>query len=107
MLIKVGTLDDPGVFEGPELVTWTSEIQKFHLLPPNVPAHPELPRPKGSERPATEVHHPMPQRPEQATACIDWVVTRHSECVGIASDEGQNQTRDLRDALSEVRLRPH
>jgi hypothetical protein len=55
VLIKVGTLDDPGVFEGPQLVTWTSEMQKFHLLPPDVPAHPEFPRPKGSERPATDV----------------------------------------------------
>lgn len=43
VLIKVGTLDDPGVFEGPQVVTWTSEMQKFHLLPPNVPAYPELP----------------------------------------------------------------
>src|SRR6266478_301396 len=33
VLIKVGTLDDPSVFEGPQLVTWTSEMQKFHLLP--------------------------------------------------------------------------
>ena len=45
VLIKIGTLDDPGVFEGPQLVTWTSEMQKFHLLPPGVPAYPELPRP--------------------------------------------------------------
>ena len=45
VLIKVGTLDDPGVFEGPQVVTWTSEMQKFNLLPPGVPAHPELPRP--------------------------------------------------------------
>ena len=48
VLIKVGTLDDPSVFEGPQLVTWTSEMQKFHLLPGDVPAHPEFPRPKGS-----------------------------------------------------------
>lgn len=46
VLIKVGTLDDPSVFEGPELITWTSEMQKFHLLPPGVPAHPEFPRRK-------------------------------------------------------------
>ena len=44
VLVKVGTLDDPSVFEGPQLVTWTSEMQKFHLLPPDVPAHPEIPR---------------------------------------------------------------
>ena len=45
VLVKVGTLDDPSVFEGPQLVTWTSEMQKFHLLPPDVPAYPEIPRP--------------------------------------------------------------
>src|SRR2546428_8026483 len=55
VLIKVGTLDDPSVFEGPQLVTWTSEMQKFHLLPADVPTHPEFPRPKGLDRPAKEV----------------------------------------------------
>jgi hypothetical protein len=45
VLIKIGTLDDPSVFEGPQLVTWTAEMQKFHLLPPGVPAYPEMPRP--------------------------------------------------------------
>ena len=45
VLIKIGTLDDPSVFEGPQLVTWTSEMQKFHLLPPDVPAYLEIPRP--------------------------------------------------------------
>lgn len=44
VLVKIGTLDDPSVFEGPQVVTWTSEMQKFHLLPPNVPSHAELPR---------------------------------------------------------------
>jgi hypothetical protein len=45
VLIKIGTLDDPSVFVGPQLVTWTSEMQKFHLLPPGVPAYAEFPRP--------------------------------------------------------------
>jgi hypothetical protein len=48
VLIKVGTLDDPTLFEGPQMVTWTSEMQKFHLLPPDVPAYPEIPRPAQS-----------------------------------------------------------
>jgi hypothetical protein len=43
VLIKVGTLDDPSVFGGPQMVTWTSEMQKFHLLPADVPAYPEIP----------------------------------------------------------------
>ena len=45
VLIKIGTLDDPSQFEGPQAVTWTSEMQKFHVLPPDVPAYPEFPRP--------------------------------------------------------------
>jgi hypothetical protein len=43
VLVKVGTLDDPGAFAGPQFVTWTSEMQKFHVLPPDVRAYPELP----------------------------------------------------------------
>jgi hypothetical protein len=50
VLIKIGTLDDPGLFEGPELVTWTSEMQKFHLLPTDVPAYPEFPRPSAQKQ---------------------------------------------------------
>ena len=50
VLIKIGTLDDPSVFQGPQLVTWTSEMQKFHLLPPGVPAYPEMPRPSAPEQ---------------------------------------------------------
>ena len=45
VLVKIGTLDDPSVFQGPRLVTWTSEKQEFHLLPPDVPAYAEIPRP--------------------------------------------------------------
>lgn len=48
VLIRVGTLDDPGVYEGPQVVVWTSEMQAFHQLPPGVPAHPQFPRPKAS-----------------------------------------------------------
>ena len=44
VLIKIGTLDDPSLFDGPKVITWTSEMQKFHVLPANVPAYPELPR---------------------------------------------------------------
>jgi hypothetical protein len=52
VLIKVGTLDDPSVFAGPQLVTWTSEMQKFHLLPPDVPAYLEIPRPTSKKEDA-------------------------------------------------------
>jgi hypothetical protein len=43
VLIKVGTLDDPALFEGPGAIFWTSEKQAFHMLPPDVPAHATLP----------------------------------------------------------------
>ena len=49
VLVKVGTLDDPSIFEGPQMVTWTSEMQKFHSLPPNVPAHAEFPKRAGTD----------------------------------------------------------
>jgi hypothetical protein len=55
ILIKVGTLDDPSVCSGPQLVTWTSEKQMFHLPPPGVPAYPEFPRPKSPEKPPASV----------------------------------------------------
>lgn len=48
VLIKVGTLDDPAVFGGPEAVYWTGEKQEFHLLPPGVPAH-ERPKPQAPQ----------------------------------------------------------
>ena len=43
VLIKIGTLDDPGLYDGPELVVWTSEMQKFNLLPSGVTAFAEVP----------------------------------------------------------------
>lgn len=33
VLLKVGTLDDPAVFGGPQMVIYTSEMQSFHQLP--------------------------------------------------------------------------
>ena len=33
VILKVGTLDDPAVFEGPQMVIWTKEAQPFHLFP--------------------------------------------------------------------------
>jgi hypothetical protein len=43
VLIKVGTLDDPAVFEGPDVAIFTCDIQPFHQLPEGVPAHERLP----------------------------------------------------------------
>ncbi|MDT8397889.1 MAG: GFA family protein [Pseudomonadales bacterium] len=38
-IIKVGTLDDPGVFDKPDMVIWTSEKQAFHHIPEGVPSY--------------------------------------------------------------------
>jgi hypothetical protein len=38
LILKVGTLDDPGVFEGPQMVIWTIDKQTWHQLPEGVPA---------------------------------------------------------------------
>jgi hypothetical protein len=43
LIVKVGALDDPAVFEGPRLVVWTEEKQDFHVLPDRVAAYPRMP----------------------------------------------------------------
>lgn len=43
VLIKVGTLDDPSVFEGPQVVIYTVDKQSFHTVPGGVPAFERLP----------------------------------------------------------------
>lgn len=43
LVVKVGALDDPTVFEGASMVFWTEQKEAFHLLPPNVPTFPRHP----------------------------------------------------------------
>jgi len=43
VMIKVGTLDDPTVFGGPQLAIYTSEKQTFHHVPPGVQAFERFP----------------------------------------------------------------
>jgi hypothetical protein len=43
LVVKIGTLDDPSVFEGPKMVFWTQEKQDFHELPAGIPAFTTLP----------------------------------------------------------------
>lgn len=33
VIVKVGVLDDPSRFEGPDIVVWTAEKQAFHAVP--------------------------------------------------------------------------
>ena len=43
VLLKVGTLDDPSVFEGPQMVIFTIDKQTFHHLPQGVPTFERVP----------------------------------------------------------------
>ncbi|MDB5451425.1 MAG: hypothetical protein JWO33_3 [Caulobacteraceae bacterium] len=43
IIVKVGALDDPAVFEGPALVVWTEDRQAFHALPEGVRAFERVP----------------------------------------------------------------
>ena len=42
-LIKVGTLDDPSVFGGPQMVIFTVDKQSFHHVPSGVPTFERVP----------------------------------------------------------------
>jgi hypothetical protein len=43
VVVKIGTLDDPAVFEGPKMVFWTQEKQPFHVVPDGAIGHETLP----------------------------------------------------------------
>ncbi len=43
VMLKVGTLDDPSVFGGPEMVIYTIDKQSFHQLPEGVTAFERAP----------------------------------------------------------------
>lgn len=43
LIVKVGALDDPSVFEGAKMAFWTSEKQAFHLIPTDTRAFASLP----------------------------------------------------------------
>jgi hypothetical protein len=43
LILKVGTLDDPKAFEGPQMVIWTADAQPYHLMPQGVPQFPGFP----------------------------------------------------------------
>jgi hypothetical protein len=36
VVLKVGTLDDPKAYEGPQVVMWTADAQPFHVMPEGV-----------------------------------------------------------------------
>lgn len=43
VIVKVGALDDPGLFGGPSMVVWTEDKEPFHLVPDGVASFPRLP----------------------------------------------------------------
>lgn len=43
VIVKVGTLDDPSLFDKPDHVIWTSEKQHFHHIPEGVPTFEKFP----------------------------------------------------------------
>ncbi|MCP5144590.1 MAG: GFA family protein [Gammaproteobacteria bacterium] len=43
VVVKIGTLDDPSVFEGPVRVFWTQDKQPYHLLPADAEIYATLP----------------------------------------------------------------
>ncbi len=42
-LLKVGTLDDPSVFEGPQLAIFTCDMQSFHQIPEGIARFERMP----------------------------------------------------------------
>jgi hypothetical protein len=43
VLLKVGTLDDPSIFGGPQMVIFTIDKQSFHYVPEGVPTFERVP----------------------------------------------------------------
>lgn len=43
VVVRIGTLDDPSVFEGPTMAFWTQEKQGFHVVPAGATAYATLP----------------------------------------------------------------
>jgi hypothetical protein len=43
VVLKVGSLDDPSVFGGPQVAIFTCDKQAFHQIPPGVRAFERLP----------------------------------------------------------------
>lgn len=44
VIVKVGSLDDPQIFGGPQVILQTADAHPFHLLPEGVPAFARFPR---------------------------------------------------------------
>jgi hypothetical protein len=43
VMIKIGTLDDPAIFEGPQMAIFTCDKQAYHRVPTDIPSFEKLP----------------------------------------------------------------
>ena len=43
LVVKIGTFDDPSVFNGAKFAIFTEEMQSFHHIPEDIPAFEKLP----------------------------------------------------------------
>jgi hypothetical protein len=43
VIVKVGTLDDPAAYGGPQVAIYTCDMQSFHQIPPGIPTFERLP----------------------------------------------------------------
>jgi len=44
VVLKVGTLDDPGLYGNPQLAIFTIDKQAFHQIPEGLPSFERLPK---------------------------------------------------------------
>jgi len=44
VILKIGTLDDPGLFGGPQMAIYTIDRQPFHHIPEGLPRFERLPK---------------------------------------------------------------
>ena len=43
VIVKVGTLDDPSAFEGPQMAIYTCDAQAYHKVPTEIPTFEKMP----------------------------------------------------------------
>jgi len=43
VVVKVGTLDDPSLFDGPQIAIYTVDKQPYHHVPEGMPSFERLP----------------------------------------------------------------
>ena len=43
VMIKIGTLDDPSIFEGPQMAIFTCDKQAYHHVPSDIPTFEKMP----------------------------------------------------------------